>query len=181
MNNSPAAYPLTWPGGWPRTPKPQKSAFKQTLAAALSGLKKEVQLLGGTGLLLSSNVILDCARPADPAVVAYFTYEQKQVAIPCDRWLEVEGNIRAIALTIEAMRGMERWGAKHMIRAMFQGFVALPPPADWRGILGNPSTLEQAEAAYKASMKTAHPDAGGTHERAAALNTAIKEARKVLA
>lgn len=180
MTEKPTAYPLAWPAGWPRTPKAEQSRFKTTLPAALNTLQDEVRLLGGTGLVLSSNVTLGANRPADCGVVAYFFYEQKQVAIPCDRWHNVESNVRAIALTIEAMRGMERWGAKHMIRAMFQGFVALPAPPDWRSILGHPKTIAQAEASYRESMKTAHPDAGGSHEKAAELNAAIEEARRVL-
>lgn len=34
--------------------------------------------------------------------------------------------MRAIEKTIEALRGLERWGAKEMVNAPFRGFKALP-------------------------------------------------------
>ncbi len=147
MGEAPTAYPLQWPAGWPRTGGRESSRFKATLAGALKELQDEVRLLGGAGMVLSSNVTLGRERPADPGVVAYFFFEKQQVAVPCDRWHLVQDNVKAIALTINAMRGMERWGAKHMIRAMFQGFRALPAPeTDWRALLGSPRTLAEAEA-----------------------------------
>lgn len=121
------AYPLQWPSGWPRTAPRESGKFRTTLPAALAALKKEVGMLGGKGLVLSSNVTLGADRPGDPGVCAYFELRAQPIAIPCDRWQTVENNVKAIALTIEAMRGMERWGAKHMITAMFKGFKALPP------------------------------------------------------
>lgn len=122
-------------------------------------------------------------RPSDPAVVAYFNYRGKNYAIPCDRWQKVEHNIRAIALTIEAMRGMERWGAKNMIKAMFQGFKALPGKAGsrpWWEVLNVPRECSKgmAEIAYREKAKKAHPDAGGSHEAMAELNQARSEALK---
>lgn len=182
---APTAYPLCWPPGWPRhtgyrEPWPGKGV---TLETSLSVCQGELRRLGARNVVLSSNCALGVDRPTDPGVVAYCTYGDLQIAIPCDRWSTVAGNLRAIAKTIDAMRGMDRWGAKHMIRAMFTGFTALPAPIvpdDWRSVLGNPVTLADAEAAYRERMKVAHPDAGGSAARAAALNAAIAEARKVL-
>ena len=182
--SEPTAYPLAWPAGWPRTPIRVSGAYRTTLAGALKNLRDQVRLLAGQGaadsLVLSSNCTLGSERPADPGVVAFFMFDKQQVAIPCDRWLTVEQNVQAIALTIEAMRAMERHGARHMIKAMFQGFMALPAPNDWRAALGNPKTLEQAEAAWRDAMRTAHPDRGGDATKAAALNAAIAQARKEL-
>jgi hypothetical protein len=179
----PTAYPLAWPPGWPRTEPMHRERWPNAvaLAPALKELRDELRLLGTMHVVLSSNATLGAETPADPGVVAYCTYQGQQVAIPCDRWTTLPANVRAIAKTINAMRGMQRWGAKHMIRAMFQGFAALPAPADWRSLLGNPATLAAAEAAFRERAKTAHPDAGGTHDRMAALTAAIAEARRVLA
>ena len=61
--------------------------------------------------------------------------------------------------------------------------MALPAPLvvdDWRTVLGNPATLAEAEANYRERMRTAHPDVGGSHAKAAALNEAIRLARQVL-
>ena len=186
MADAPSAYPLAWPPGWPRTRPLQQGRYRTTLAAALQNLRDELRLLCGEDaaktMVLSSNVTLGATRPADPGVVAYFTWEGEQRAIPCDRWNMVEHNVQAIALTIEAMRAMERHGARHMIRAMFKGFVALPSN-DWRAVLGVPAdcSLDDAERAYRAKAHDVHPDKpGGSHAAMAQLNAAIAAARKDL-
>lgn len=177
------AYPLQWPKNFPRTEKAKRepsNRFKNvTLSSALSGLQEEVRRLGGRDVVLSSNYTLGVSNPDDCGVVAYFTYQDGQVAIPCDRWNKIEGNVRAIALTIEAMRGMERWGAKSMIKAMFSGFMALGDrtgPSHW-DILGlKPEPLpteQQIMDVYRTLAKLAHPDKpGGSHEKFAQLGEA---------
>lgn len=169
------AYPLQWPKSWPKTEtnKKEDGRFKQTLAGALNNLKNECTRLGGKNLVLSSNYTLGCERPAEPGVVAYFQLEEANIAIPCDRWKLVEHNVQAIALTIEAMRGMERWGAKHMITAMFTGFKALPqkgsgmdPYVVLKLPLGKEVTEAEITAAYKRRAKEVHPDVpGGSEEQ----------------
>lgn len=171
------AYPLQWPQGWPKEGAKESGRFKSTLSAALSMLKGEVDRLGGKGLVLSSNVTLGAERPRDPGVCAYFTLRNQAIAIPCDRWHKVEDNVKAIALTIEAMRGMERWGAKNMITAMFKGFAALPQrtsPPYWEVLGIMPEATEaQILTAWRTKAQDAHPDKqGGSHEQMTALNEA---------
>lgn len=166
--NTRTAYPLAWPFGWPKTEliRKEDARFKTTLSAALSMLKDEVCLLGGKNLVLSSNYTLGVKNPKESGVVAYFDYENQPVAIPCDRWRRVEHNVKAIALTVEAMRGMDRWGAKAMIKAMFQGFKALPAATDgnWWDILGvaQNASRDFVKEAYRGLVKKHHPDAGGS-------------------
>ncbi len=185
MGDMPQAYPLAWPPGWPRTPVRHKGVYRTALSTALNNLRSQLRMLCGDSaartLVLSSNATLGNDAPADPGVVAYLTWEGQQIAIPCDRWHRIEHNVQAIALTIEAMRAMERHGAKHMIKAMFQGFVALPPAGDdWRAALGFPATLADAEKNYRELARAAHPDAGGSTEAMARLNAARDRARKEL-
>jgi hypothetical protein len=177
------AYPLQWPKGWPVT-EPYKrgpAAFKVTLPSALANLEKQVRLMGGSNLVLSSNYTLGSSNPTEPGVVAYFSWNKLDMAIPCDRWQRIEANVQAIALTVEAMRGMERWGAKHMITAMFSGFKALPASTGGinpRAVLGlddnnAPLTESEITEAYKRKAKTEHPDMpGGSAEKWARLREA---------
>lgn len=147
--------------------------------------------MGGRNLVLSSNYTLGITNPKEPGVCAYFEWKDggykpavgntyTSIAIPCDRWQKIEHNVKAIALTIEAMRGMDRWGAKHMIKAMFTGFKALPQTASKRtahevlGISPN-ATRGAIDEAYRAKAKTCHPDAGGTHEAFIELQHAYEE------
>lgn len=161
------AYPLCWPAGWPQTEDKDRefSKFKQSLSRALNNLKRQIELMGGSGLVLSSNYTLGNENPKTSGVVAYFTLDNNPIAIPCDRWRSVEDNVHAIALTVGAMRGIERWGAKHMIKAMFTGFKALPEKTsgiDPWAVLGLDSSKGTTEAEitakYRSLSKQFHPD-----------------------
>lgn len=186
------AYPLAWPPGWPRTSSRGRGAYRTSMAGALKNLRAELRLLCGekavATLVLSSNVSLGVDNPADPGVVAYFTWEGEAFAIPNDRWLLPEHNVQAIALTIEAMRAMERHGSKHMIKASFRGFTALPAATagqrHWREVLGYDAdsrpTRESLELTRNALAKTAHPDRGGSTEAMAEINVAFDQAVKEL-
>lgn len=178
-NPTPTAYPLQWPPGWPATPAQsrQRSSFKTETPRALNNLKRELQLMGAKDVVLSSNYTLGVENPKEPGVCAYFQWcpepnkfpqQFMPMAIPCDRWNRICDNIQAIALTVEAMRGMERWGARHMIKAMFSGFKQLPAgdTEAWWKVLGLPpdATLEQIRSNYTAMVKKHHPDHGGSHD-----------------
>ena len=179
---TPTAYPLQWPAGWPPTPsaKRETARFRTTLSQALTKLQKELQLMGATKLVLSSNYTLGASNPPEPGVVAYFVYDQLNVAIPCDRWNRIEANVQAIALTIEAMRGMNRWGARHMIRAMFTGFKALPAPPKWCAVIGcGPNDpVDEVLSRFRKLAFERHPDRGGTHEQMTELNRALDDFKK---
>lgn len=133
----------------------------------MNNLRRQIELMGGKAVVLSSNCTLGTESPADPGVVAYFQLRETAMAIPCDRWTRVRDNVHAIALTVEAMRGMERWGAKHMITAMFSGFKALPQKASgidpWT-VLGVEQGASEAAitAAFRSKSKLFHPDIPGT-------------------
>ena len=104
------------------------------------------------------------------------------VAIPVDRYDSIAANLTAVHHVIEARRTELRHGTLALVRATFAGFAALPaPPLDWQAILGNPASLVDAEAAYRAKARAAHPDVpDGSHEAMASLNRAIAQARAEL-
>jgi len=183
------AYPLHWPHGWPRTDPMRRegSRFKATVASAMRFLERETRLLGAKDLVISSNVTLGNERPKDPGIVAYFHYQGINAAIPCDRWKFPEENLHAIAKTIESMRGIERWGAKNMIKAAFTGFAALPAPGNttgrgWREVLevAPTATLEQVKANYRKLSSVRHPDKGGSESAMSELNWAWAQAQESL-
>ena len=160
------------------------------MADARERLSEQLDRLGARYVVLSTNLELrldgqprgNQAEPQDPGVALYFRLGDRPIVLACDRWISVAGNMAAIAAHIDALRGQERWGVGGVEQA-FAGFSALPPPiapGDWRSELDNPATLAEAEVRYRRKIASAHPDAGGSHARAATLNAAIAQARKEL-
>ena len=144
-----------------------------------------------TGLVISTNAPLrldglprsDRGEPADSGVAVYFTLDDKPTVLCCDKWLTVGENLAAIAATLEAMRGLERWGVAESERA-FTGFMALPAPGEVKArtcwdVLGITSTQNKQaiDDAWREKAKVCHPDMpGGSHESMTELNTARDQA-----
>ncbi len=191
------SFPLDWPVGYPRTRERSRAPYKASGGKARDQVLRELRLMdvGDWNVIISTNCpvssrtmqfLVQRGEPSDPGVAVYFRKKDKPYVLACDRWDKVADNLRAIALTVEAMRGMDRWGVSEMLERVFQGFTALPPPPGqaakprhWTEILGcGPGIrLELAEAAYRELMKRAHPDRGGSVAAAVELNRAIEEAR----
>lgn len=196
VNGVAQAFPLHWPHSWPRTKARKRSSFDQTLAGARDHLMNELRLMGARYIVLSSNLTLrqdglpyaKQERVLDPGIAVYFQWHGKQMTFACDRWDRVEDNVRAVGKTIEALRGIERWGASDMMERAFSAFEALPPPAGeiritcW-DILGIAPRSNSAaiERAYRERAKAAHPDRGGSREEWDALVAAVSQAHLEIA
>ena len=133
------------------------------------------------GLVISSNVTLGADTPADPGVSVWFVWDGLQVCIPVDRYRSVASNLQAIHHIIEARRVELRHGTLALVRATFQGFLALPAPAgrEWWDVLMVPKdcTREDVKSAYRRLASERHPDKpGGSHEAMAELNKAQEQA-----
>jgi hypothetical protein len=190
------AYPLQWPTGRKRTERHRRARakFETSFAVARDDLIAEVRRLGGRNLVISTNIPLrqdglpyaSYRRIDDEGVAVYFSYDSQPMSFACDRWDRVEHNMQAIVKTIDALRGIARWGTGDMMKAAFTGFTALPAPATpkkWRDILSvHPSEYDLVivRANYRRLASTAHPDKGGSHDAMAELNAALAEAEKEL-
>ena len=187
------AYPLYWPEGWKRTSSRQRthSRFKTGFASARDFLIAEVKRLGGTQVILSTNIRLrgdglpyaSEREPEDGGAAIYFTYKKNQMCFACDRYKTVKENLTAISKTIEALRGMERWGASDMMERAFHGFAQLPESTgrDWSEVLnltGHSATRDQIEAQFRLLAQTRHPDRGGSDSAMSELNAARAQALK---
>lgn len=189
-----SAYPLTWPFGWKRTPSHQrvKSKFKIQFGPARDALLHEIRLLGGRKVILSTNVPLrqdglpysNWREPDDPGIAVYFDLDGEPICMGRDKFRNVRDNLHALALSIGALRGIERWGGAEMMKRAFTGFKALPDytkkSVPWRNVLGNfdkePPTQEEIISRYKFLAMIVHPDRGGTAEAFQRLVTARNEA-----
>ena len=186
------AYPLAWPPGWNRTKWPERSRFHEhSMAYATGFLMEELSRLGATQVVLSTNVELrrdglpysGRRKPEDTGVAVYFQWEGESQCMPCDKWSRVECNIWAIAKCIEALRGLERWGAKNMVKASFRGFAALPEHASQPKVnyFDGCETKEAVTSRYRLLSKEYHPDAGGDEEKFIDLTSAYERKLKELA
>lgn len=192
------AYPLAWPAGWPRTPAHQRARARfggrgyqkgASQERAQNFLVDELERLGARSVVISTNVELrrdglpyaNRRQPEDQGVAVYFVRAGRQQCIPCDRWDRIADNMHAIALSIEAMRGLERWGAKQMVDAAFSGFKALPEQASgtpwWEALRVQPTaTADEIRDAYRQRAKDTHPDvAGGSAEAFGEVAAALKQ------
>lgn len=185
------AYPLDWPEGWPRCDYPEHSRFKTTFTIARDCLVDELRMLGAKYVVISTDVPLrrdglpmaKRREPDDKGVAVYFQYRGKPMTFACDRWAKVEDNLQAIRRTIEAIRGIERWGASDMMERAFTGFLRLPS-SDWRSVLGVPpdcDNLTVVKFHYRSKAQLTHPDKPGGDEAAfQAVNQAWREAQEAL-
>ncbi len=182
-------YPLSWPPGRQRTPSRvrEKARFGRTtstsgfvrgmpIGLALGGLYRELERLRAKDVRISSDLPLridgqpraGVRPPEDPGVAVYFKVEKEELCLSCDRYTTVGDNLRAVALSIEAIRGLERWGTKDMVRAAFRGFRALPALGEtsgrsWWVILGvDPdATRAEIDEAFRQLARSRHPDVTG--------------------
>lgn len=190
------AYPLTWPIGYKRTAdyNRHRSQFKQTMERAQRFMRDEVARIGGTDLIVSSNIPVrndgmlyaDYMRRKidDPGVAIYFKMKGRDVVMCCDQYSQVWENVYALGKGIEALRGMDRWGVSEFLERAFTGFTALPEfttadiKSSWEtlGLSAKPADIGIVHSAYKTLAKKAHPDMGGSADGFDELNKAYQQA-----
>lgn len=170
-------YPLQWPAGWPRTQSPKSSAFKPgSPHGEAADIARQLRLMGAKNVVINSNMMYKndgtpYARQGnieDTGVAVYFELNNGQQCIPCDKWRAIGENMRAINKTIEALRGLDRWGAKEMVDAAFRGFKALPESIimgagqsrAWYEVLqvSQDADSEIVRAAWRRLIARYHPD-----------------------
>lgn len=189
------AFPLSWPAAYPRTNRPQPGRFSTSFAVARDQIIREIKLLGGRDLIISTNIPVkndgmpyaSFRKPDDAGVAVYFMFKGNQVAFACDKWQKIEDNMQGIRKTIESIRGIERWGVSDMLNRTFQGFKALPEGGSasaenpngsrWWAILGvdRSDDFGTVKAAWRYKCKVHHPDNGGDPEKFDKIQAAWRE------
>ena len=106
----PLAYPLAWPENVARTEVRKSHGPAMSISSAVASLKDILALWAAenasrlSDVVISSNVTLGEAMPADPGVVLYFKIDGNPSHLLCDRFLRPEQNVRGIYEQIEARR-----------------------------------------------------------------------------
>ncbi len=139
--------------------------------------------------------IRENAVPDDPGLVLSFDSRLGPLSYPCDNFTDWKANLRAIALALEALRKIDRYGVTKR-GEQYTGWRQIPGPGQTsvtmtasraaeilkasagdcieakfpeEVILGDASV---AQAVHKAARRKAHPDAGGSVERFQSVETA---------
>lgn len=169
--------PLSQPGRTP-TGKRRPSPFTASWADTLELLDTEVNALAGRDVVIEVDVTADLIRldgnlrahaaPATPAVAVAFDSKRHGPLIwRCDAYLARgygkgprEGwrhNVRAIAMTLQALRAVDRYGAASS-GEQYTGWAQLPPGPSGAIVPEPPMTRA---AAAEALVLAAHPDLSG--------------------
>jgi hypothetical protein len=176
-------YPLQWPVGWPRSNSYGASAgFQVSYEQAEKELGEELERLGADSAYISTDQELRMdgqprrdRQPSSTAVAVFFVRKGATLCIPCDKFNSVRDNLRAVGLTVEAIRRMERYGTSQMVEATLQGFKSLPSGGStgsaefhnvpsstgswWEVLQVSPTTEEEiVRAAWRRLTARYHPD-----------------------
>lgn len=188
----------TWPGKPTqfRTASKFKSSYNQTIEL----LKRELWKLGAKAIVLQVAIdeaqirrdgqLYADARPRHPGVVLAFDSKHGSLSYPCDRYDDWRDNLRAIALALEALRAVDRYGVTSSAQ-QYKGWAALPSA---NGSMGRQEAVkvietysgavnvgshsrEVVEKLIRVAEMCTHPDSQGGNAEAFKK---VQEARRVL-
>lgn len=182
---------ITWPGKPTPSYARKRDTFKAGWSQTINLLERELRNLNAKQIVLEMNVrerdirndgmIRADARPSLPGVILRFTGKHGPMTMPCDRFTDWQANVRAIALSLEALRKVDRYGVTQT-GEQYRGWKALTEVVDdvdaaaqFLGKLAMvlPIVVKNDAAAfqiaYRSASKAAHPDTGGSHEQFVAL------------
>lgn len=188
-----------WPGELTKSRKmsPFSASYSQTLDLlerelnALRARTVVVQLAVSESEIANDERLRASARPSHPGVILSFEYlrptdkrnEQGQpmgvwtpLSFPCDRFTDWKENLRAIALAMEALRKIDRYGVTRS-GEQYKGWKALPASGGLEtdraaaqtlcrfANAGDPDVIldspDAAKSAYRVACANTHPDKEG--------------------
>lgn len=199
---------------WPRpfTKGRRSDPFKRSFVNNLADLERELSHLGARNVVIQTahreeDIRQDgmpratARKPSHPGVIVSFDSKAGPLSFAVDTYEEWTGNLRAITLTLESLRAVDRYGATRHSE-QYKGWAALPPPrpaepetfvtrfdaarfiVTQAGMSVDQITVgsvmrdpAQADAAYRAAAKRLHPDAGGDAEQFKRLGMAREALR----
>ena len=182
----------TWPDTLLDDAQRSWSRFDSAWSDTVQLLEREVEMLGGNEVVLQLAITeRDCrldgwiradAKPTHPGVIVSFDSKHGPLRYSTDRFKDFAGrgwqaNVRAIALGLEALRKVDRYGIARS-GEQYRGWNALPAATAMPGPLTVESAIaflhehapgvewdydqpDQVQRAYRAAAARLHPDRGG--------------------
>lgn len=160
---------------WPDPPNPDRrySPFRASFGATMKVLARELEMLHAERIVLQIAVSEGDLRidgmpranvkAAHPGVILAFDSKWGPLQYATDEFQTWQDNLRAIALAMEALRKVDRYGVSKR-GEQYKGWKAIPASTDPADAI---QTREQARAvldAYgsvKDAIRSTHPDTGG--------------------
>lgn len=193
--------PTVWPGK--RNTSTKRSPFKTRWTRTLELLERELKHLDARNIEIAVDVrserdiradgmLRADARPRHPVILSFTlpatsTWDittqrnvidrpERRLQFPCDTYGWWEDNVYAIAMALENLRAVERWGVSQT--SQYEGFRALPASTaatmsteDAAKILASHiggshepliASVDRARDAARLASARTHPDRGGS-------------------
>lgn len=175
---------------WPTqtTGKRKRAVFRSSYTKTLNLLEDELRKLSALDIVIQAGFSLDQIRndgwprggqsPKHPGIILSCRSRGQSLSFPCDTYDTWQDNIHAIALSLNALRAVDRYGVTKGAE-QYRGFAQLGAPV----AAGTPksaalvfalfskipdveilSNADSARQAFKAAIKVTHPDRGGRQE-----------------
>lgn len=203
MNYWPTGMKVDPIGQWPGalTPQRQRSPFSAKLSSTMAVLQRELRELGAKNARMqiavpANQFRLDgypraTAKPEHPGIILTLDSRHGPLSYPCDTFTTWQDNLRAIALALEALRKVDRYGVTKR-GEQYRGFLALEATSSsgfttvsaaamyvgqLAGIALTEGNPDGARRALRLAKRAAHPDTGGTPTAWARLAEAEKALR----
>lgn len=115
---------------------------------------------------------------AERAVTVHYMKDGKPITLSLDTQRSPGANLRALYLSLDAMRMIDARGVGSIVQSAYMQLGAPKTERDPWEVLGlRPgASKDEIEVMFKAKAKVAHPDAGGSHDAMTELNAARERA-----
>lgn len=191
----------------PRDLAEQACRFRASYRQTLNLLEKELNHLSAVAIVVQAGFPQHCvrndgwpyanAKPLHPAVVLQFRSGKDTLTFRAVTYSSFDDNLRAIAMTLSALRAIDRYGVvQGQQYAGFKQIGSAPDPkkqpmswahaVSWLGLYTAQSSLvftknrEALDEAYRNACKKTHPDTGGSHEAFLETQEAYRVLREAL-
>lgn len=128
---------------WPQEATPshrrKRATFRAGYVSTLDLLEKELLHLKAKDVIFEADCssseirndgrLRSSAKLRSPGIVVSFDSAKGPMRFPCDRFIDWEDNLRAIALTLEHLRAVDRYGVTSH-NEQYKGWTGLPDKRD---------------------------------------------------
>ncbi len=195
-----------WPGE--RTKRRQRARFNTQWGKTQQLLGAELRHLAAKNVVIQADcddsqirirdgMLRADARLNSPGVILTFDSKHGPLSYPCDTYTHYQDNVRAIALALEALRKVDRYGVTKRAE-QYKGWKKLPDPNSSTAMsldaavsmLSAHSSIapdsirysaDGLKAAYRQAARKLHPDGGGNHTQFAQLGEAKRIVEREMA